>query len=279
MIGRNGIPYNIVPVEKKSMIVLWQQSGLYSGQKWLAYKLLTSSDHVVEGNGKEIEKWSSLMVRVREGASVAFNSGGTTPIVDGNSLTGQSSTATGTVNGDPMVTSGSWAGGNAAGWILITNVTGTFQVGETLLVGGQDLATSQGFRARDNYIRVYYGDRDAHGTASSNPLDNNRLANPRGQVDWPPDEVDEWAAENDHFTLVQWNSNLDSSVVRLGTSSEPNAIIRTNSYTTPSSGSFTRPEIGLHTFGKFSNKSYFDDFAIKTEGGGKETGFLPPIQQ
>jgi len=278
-LGLHSIPFDLVPVENTPLIVLWRQTNSFSTHQWLAYKVMQSSDHVITANGRYLEDWSTLVIRVKEAAGVSFNSGGTTPIADGDTLTGQTSGATGTVSGNPLVGSGSWASGNAAGWILLTNLTGTFQAGEALLVSGQDRATAQGFRPKDNYIRMYYGDVSAHGTANSNPLDNNRLSNPRGQVAWPPDEAASWDASNDNFTLVQWD-NVDGSVTLLSTLDEPNAIIRINTFTTPGSGTFAQPEIGLHTFGNASTVTYFDDFAIKIGGGGgSPTGFLPPVQQ
>jgi hypothetical protein len=65
-----------------------------------------------------------------------FTNGGTTAISSGNTVVGASSGATGVVNGTPVLTSGSWAGGNAAGMITFTTVTGAFSTGESLTVGG-----------------------------------------------------------------------------------------------------------------------------------------------
>jgi prepilin-type N-terminal cleavage/methylation domain-containing protein len=152
----------------------------------------------------------------------------------------------------------------------------------TLMVRLEERVPSSGRFAgqKVNDIRVFIGDTGAHGTANDDPLDNNRLANPRDQVNWPPDGVDETAADNDYFTLVQWNANLDGSVDRLGSGKELNAIIRSNSLTTPSSGSFTLAELGLHTWGWSSTDVSFDDFAVQLEGSaGGSTGFLIPIQE
>ena len=87
-------------------------------------------------------------------------------------------------------------------------------------------------------------------------------------------------ATNDYFTLVQWNADLDPSVERLGTESEQDAIIRSNTLTTPSSGPFTQAEIALHTWGWSSNNTYFDDFAVRLPGDSTAVaGFLPAVQE
>lgn len=70
---------------------------------------------------------------------LTFTSGGTTAIVTGNTITGQTSGATATVL-HVVLTSGSWAGGDAAGRMYIKSQTGTFQA-ENLLVSAVDLAT------------------------------------------------------------------------------------------------------------------------------------------
>ena len=131
-----------------------------------------------------------------------------------------------------------------------------------------------------NDIRAYIADVNPHGSPGTDPLDNNRKAHPRDQVNWPPDDVDDTSAANDTFTLIQWDPNLDASVDRIGTGNELNAVIRSNSLTTPSSGAFTQSELALHTFGSSSADVFFDDFAVRLENSsGGEMGFLPPVQQ
>ncbi|MCD6139267.1 MAG: hypothetical protein J7J91_12005, partial [Deltaproteobacteria bacterium] len=226
---------------------------------------------------------ATLMVRVKEAASLKFNNGGGAAIADSDKVIGETSGAQGTVQGTPIISSGSWAGGDAAGIITLNKVTGTFQNGETLLViGSSATATVQGYRDRDNYIKAYYGDLSGYGTANANPLDYSKCGNPRGEVHWPPDEVEDWAPDNDYFTLIQWDAINTSvgSVALIPSLSEPNAIIRTNAITTPSSGTFDWPELGLHTFGTSSTNVYFDDFAIQAEVPiSPEPIHLPPIQE
>jgi len=156
----------------------------------------------------------------------------------------------------------------------------------------ENIAESAPFTGeRVNNIKVYVGDLSSHdeGNADGSPLDAKRYGNPRwnnppaeGEIHWPPDEVADWAAENDYFTLVQdWVVNgTETSIALTGTVDEPNAILRMNTFTTPDSGTFTQEEIGLHTFGSTSTSVYFDDFAIKLPGAaGGGSGFSPPIQQ
>jgi hypothetical protein len=233
--------------------------------------------------------WPTLLVRAREAASVSFQNGGTEPIQTGDTVVGGSSGASGVVSRRPILRSGSWSGGDAAGELLLHEVSGTFSNGENLLVGGQALASASGFRAKDNYIQAFIGDPDAHGDPNSDPLDRNRTGNPRGRLNWPPFDVADTEPSNDHFTLIQWNDNLDGSVQRMGSGKEKDSIIRTGTLTSPDGGfPPDRPEVGLHTWGWGSRNGnpnenavpdiYFDDFGLRllSSGGG---GFAPAIQE
>lgn len=74
------------------------------------------------------------------GHQVDFTSGGVTPIVDGDTITGATSGATATV-GRVVVQSGDWAAGDAVGYLVLTGISGTF-VAENLNVGAStNLAT------------------------------------------------------------------------------------------------------------------------------------------
>ena len=284
----DGIPDEVCPVNKQAMIVLWQEKPANTVQ-WLAYKTLTSADGVIESNNNRLVDWSTLLVRVVEAASLEFTGGaGPTPLY-GDTITGANG-ATARVNGTPILSSGAW-GSNAAGVLTIDTVSGTFQSG-TLTVTRTGTGTigtvnyTGTYRAKDNYIRVYYGNTSNLGTANANPLDNNRLGDARlttgGAVTWPVDDVANWAAANDAFTLVQWNDNLNlttGNALRMGTGTEAKAIIRTNALPSPSSGTFTQPEIGLDTWGNSSTSVYFDDFGLQALAPGQTQGFLPAIQQ
>jgi len=231
---------------------------------------------------------ATLMVRVKEAATVSFT-GGATPIEVGDIVT-QTNGARGTVIETPILESGDWDSGNAAGIIMLNklhrNIDGTittpFADGLALNVNGVQRATaasSNSFRPRDNYIRLYYGDKDGYGTANDKWLDYKKHGNPRGELHWPPDEVDDTEADNDYFTLVQWDevNSTVSSLDKISSLDEPDAILRTNELTT-STGIFTDTEIGLHTFGNNSTSVYFDDFGLQTDVPTSE-GFLPAVQQ
>jgi len=266
-------------------VVLWKRTA--SGFTWLAYKILSAGNCVTTpvGGYPRLTDWANLQVRVLEALPLSFTNGGPTIPLYGQTLVGATSNATARVNGSPIVSSGSWAGGNAAGILTLDRVEGNFVSGENLVADGVVVGRSSGtLGARTNFLRAYYGDPSAHGTANAVPTDDNRLSNPRVTsgsvtVHWPVDDVSAWAAENDYPTLVQWDG-VNTGVTRLGTGTELNAVIRDASLTTPTSGSFTRSEVALHTAGDTSNSVYFDDFALQVEGSSaSSTGFLPPLQQ
>lgn len=277
------------------MIVLWQEAPADT-VRWLAYKILTydSGNGILSDTaGKYLADWDTLVVRVIEADSLSFTqNGGTTPLAYGDTITGASSGATAVINGTPILTSGtSWSAGNAQGVLTVSAATKNtggviqFQSGEALRVNGVTRATYTGTcRYKDNYIRVYYGKDAASLVASSIATDNGRKRHQRSaELQWPKDNITDWAADNDYFTLVQWDTNINTSagggLTLMGSGSEPNAIIRTNTLVTPSSGTFTRPEVGLDTWGSSSTNVYFDDFGLAAPAPGQTQGFLPGIQQ
>jgi hypothetical protein len=226
---------------------------------------------------------ATLMVRLREAASITFDSGGSAAPINRDTVVGQTSGAIGKIQMDPVLASGSWATNDAAGLMTITNLNGTFQIGETVTMSAS--ATSvivQGFSARDNYLRAFYGYRDACGVPSAQYLDEDKLASPRGSLNWPPENVSEWEAANDYFTLVQWDAvNASVLTAELVTSlDEPNAVIRSwePELLTDPLGGFTDIELGLHASGKGALNAYFDDFGLKAvvETG---SGATQPIQE
>lgn len=92
-------------------------------------------------------------------------SGGFSAINNGNTVTGASSGASGAVQ--VVVDSGSWSGGDAAGVLVFSSVSGTFQSGESLRVSGSSKAISSGsdfdigWFARNEWFRnVYYAVAD-----------------------------------------------------------------------------------------------------------------------
>ncbi len=228
---------------------------------------------------------ATLMVRVMEASSVTFINGGSVSIEDGDMVVGQTSGGRGTVSGTPILQSGSWAGNSAAGTLLLRNTTGTFSVGEQIkVIGSTATFKVTEYRIRDNFIRAYYGDKTGCGSTTNSPLDSQRGAMRRGTVFWPPDEIADWSATNDYFTLVQWDeikSDLGENTVKLiGSIDEPKAIIRSNTLTSPTSGPLGKPELGLHAFGQGATNVYFDDFAVQADiGAPRNIGFVRTIQE
>lgn len=73
-----------------------------------------------------------------------FDTGGPTELVDDMRLVGRTSGATGVIL-DVSLTSGSWAGGDAAGFLVLYKVTGSFQDDEVIAVSGADDSFNVGF--------------------------------------------------------------------------------------------------------------------------------------
>ncbi len=148
---------------------------------------------------------------------------------------------------------------------------------------------------RVNDLRVYLGTTTSRGTPDGAPTNALRAGNPRwtdggdpvalSEVVWPPADPADWDAAHDRYTLIRnWvlNTNYTSNISLTGTTDEPSAILRLNTHTTdPNADSFTRQEIGLHTFGNSSTSVYFDDFAIQMAGTttSGSRGYRAPIQE
>ncbi len=129
---------------------------------------VTLPNHLAMGWGK----WAEFRLRMSRnvvadhpivsdtGRALRF-SGGFSTINNGNTVSGATSGASGAVQ--VVVESGSWSGGNAAGVLFFSNVTGSFLSGETLRVSGSSKATAAGtdfdigWFARNEWFRnVYY---------------------------------------------------------------------------------------------------------------------------
>ena len=146
-------------------------------------------------------------------------------------------------------------------------------------------ATATAFRERDNYIRAYLGDPNGCGAGDDIPFNALRKGYARtDDIKWPPDNVADWSADDDYFTLVQWdqvNTAGVSSIAKITSIDEPDVILRSSESTfrTPDTYTFDNPELGLQTFGHGSTNVYFDDFAVQVELKVSKTGFLPTVQQ
>jgi prepilin-type N-terminal cleavage/methylation domain-containing protein len=285
-------------------IVLWKRNN--AGFTWLAYRTLTVADGVVtytsSSKAWRLVNWSTLMVRVAEGYSLTFNNGGGTvgvgvPIKEGDVIETLDKTSSARVVMTPVLTGGSWTARSAAGTFVLANiVTGTTAIanGVSLYVNGVELARATGgiVNTKKNYLRVYFTDPTAEGTANNVETDSDhRKANPRNSVNWPPDDLTELAASSDYdyVTLAQW-TGYNTGISALTSTSEPNAIIVDSDLTTPTwtatstIADFVFPNgnggdsIALVTSSGSATSTYYDDFAIQLDQKAG-TGFLPPIQQ
>lgn len=106
--------------------------------KGVGYALRELSD----GSGAGLFKGTAngwLLVNL--GRKLSFTGGLPAGIAEGDTVTGATSGATGVVR-RVVVQTGTFAGSNAAGYLIIPTVTGTFNNGEVLRVGGTDRATT-----------------------------------------------------------------------------------------------------------------------------------------
>lgn len=95
--------------------------------------------NTADGTAKQIYKSStSGWTLVPLGYEMAFNTG-TVELVDGNTITGQSSGATATIT-RVAVSSGSFTAGTAAGYLNFASATGTFTAGENLRISSTTYA-------------------------------------------------------------------------------------------------------------------------------------------
>jgi hypothetical protein len=110
----------------------------YLSGDWFAVRNATGN-----ASAKVYKATISGWTEVNLGRQISFTSGGTTPIEEGNTITGATSGATATVT-RIIIDSGSWVGGNASGRLILSTQTGNFAA-ENLNVGANtDLATVAG---------------------------------------------------------------------------------------------------------------------------------------
>lgn len=251
----------------KPAIILWKrQGGTFA---WLAYKLLTNADLVVNASDNLVD-WSNLQVRLIEAYPLDFENGGPSPLMSGAIVVGETSRAMARISGTPVITSGSWASRDVVGILTLTNISRAFSSGENLTVNGTILAKASGtLGVKTNFIRAYYGDADATNPDTSDiiPTNKNRKRSPRTEIHWPVDNVSDWKAENDFMTLVKWDDDVQAPALRLGGSGgdakEENAIIKDSSLITPFIGAIDHSGIALHATGSSADSTYFDDFAVQ----------------
>jgi hypothetical protein len=232
---------------------------------------------------------SALAVRLIEGASVVFTNGGPAEIKDGDIIS-QGAGVQARVKGDPILTAGNWTAANAAGVIVLKNVTAPFVAGEPFaVVGSATTGSVAAYGPKDNYIRAYYGHFDTtdSGTANDVATDVNKRGNPRGQINWPPDTLSGWAGSTDYFRQVRWDvvntaevDTLTRLVSKNAEGGEKEVVVKTAepTFLTPDIGLVTQPEFGLHTLGDGSANIFFDDFALQLDAHAKK-GFAHTIQE
>lgn len=121
-------------------------SGEIRGIQWYQDALYAFRDNA---GGTACDMYKSTVagwVQVALGFTLSFTSGGTYEIAESDTITGATSGATATVR-RIVLTSGSWTAGDAAGYIVLTTATGTFQA-ENLNVGANtNVATIAGDKA------------------------------------------------------------------------------------------------------------------------------------
>jgi len=271
--------WNLLTNANKPMIVLWRRdSNQFNGDgTWLAYMLLDQTSYIFDASGHTID-WSTVLVRVIEAASVKLNATSAPGINIGDTIAGKTIAG---ANGTAVVFRKiNDSDGKVV--LLLNNIVGTFTLPEVIVGVGYSYNTIE-YRARDNYIWVFYTDLTNH-SSNTTPLNNIRLGQSRDTISWPIINVQDWTTDADRFTLVAWNSNLNTSfltseypgktIVIMGSGNEAGAIIRTDLFTRPgpyaTSGAFPG-EIGLVSLGG-SNDAFFDDFAYYIRGGSGSSG-------
>ncbi|MFH1336536.1 MAG: hypothetical protein ABII96_08460, partial [Candidatus Zixiibacteriota bacterium] len=259
----------------KSMIVLWRRDSNHANGdgSYLAYKILDEHSYIFDASG-HIKDWTTLVVRVIEAASVKLQVGDAPNINKGDIITG----ATGAAMVFRKIND---IDGNVV--LLLNKISDTFTRPAT--IAGYNTDGTWGYRSRDNYIWVFYTDPANHSSNTtpmepSSPSYNVRLGQLRGDIYWPIYEVPSWTAADDKFSLVNWNSNLNTTlfnneyptqtihIMGFG-KKEEGAIIRTDLFTRPGpydvSGDFPG-EIGVVSLGGV-NDAFFDDLAYRFLGG------------
>lgn len=221
---------------------------------------------------------STLLVRLREAAVVAFDQGGPEAIQQGDWVYGETSGTRGRVLVPPLLTDAGWNTNSAAGTLLLNRLgvnPGGFQSGEDLLVAGRIGSISARVVSFDNaterkvnIIKAFYASSTSSGAADSDPMDPDTRAYPRLQGDapfrWPPYEDDNWTAEQDYFRLVRWDA-INSLAGLSYVDGSDQTVIRSfdEDLQSPPLNSAVNAELGLHAYGAGADNVYFDDFGLR----------------
>lgn len=105
-------------------------------------KVYAWRNHTDNLSTRMYEATTSGWTQINLGYQLSFT-GGTAEIFDGNTVTGATSGATGVV-ARVVHESGTWSGGDAAGRLILSSTTGTFQASENLQVSAATKAVSGG---------------------------------------------------------------------------------------------------------------------------------------
>ncbi|MFH2044074.1 MAG: hypothetical protein ABIK92_02890 [Pseudomonadota bacterium] len=274
--GTGSFPYYY----SQPAIILWKKDD--SGFAWLAYKVLTDTDFVVDSSGNLVD-WSNLQVRLIEAYPLDFTNGVSSLLLSGAIITGETSGAKARISGSPIMTSAT------DGTLTLANICipcspatcPAFQNGENLLVNKTVCGQASGILgAKTNFIRVYYSDEGSHG-ANINPTDNTRGSNPRdAAIHWPVENMSNWELENDYMTLLTWDGinaivnppeilTEQIKVDNIPTFAQFDTIIKDGSLLTPTPPDCTTilpidySGIALHATGTSADSTYLDDFAVQ----------------
>jgi hypothetical protein len=127
-------------------------------QQWarflLRYVILGSLWLVFQGTGGKWSKQPLLrspflkLVGMFAGQRVDFQGGRLASPVIGETLVGLESRASGVVAFDPVVSDGTWQGGDAQGYVILTDTSGEFRAGEGLSRDGETQISDSGVIAR-----------------------------------------------------------------------------------------------------------------------------------
>jgi len=308
-----------------TFLIIWQRKpkGTTYDYNWLSYRLLNESADfpeiasdgiIVDSTKGAIRDWSTLGVRVKEISRLwvtITNSTEYSKIKRGDFISLKKSSG----GGGP---DGPYAGGycydtpltetSGHGKFLLTRVNRDsnavirpFTDTQTLYFKDTPVATIQDHHDQVNFIQAYVSRTDENGTPGPTEMigiDKKRKGNPRGQVNWFPEDHEILDASNDYHRVIQWmewnekdattdrhlygdydgmmvsaedpwtrnDYNIDQIFARLATILTPSGTgLETF---TPENN----PEIGIHSYGAVSDTGvssgidmYFDDFAIRAE--------------
>ncbi|BBO66985.1 hypothetical protein DSCA_09150 [Desulfosarcina alkanivorans] len=202
---------------------------------------------------------ATLLSRFKASKSLTFEYNGLEAIEPGDRIF-QPNGASASVYGDPLMNTNN----PDSGTLLLDQVNGNFEIGNISVIGKTDVATVTGsYEDAYHFIKAYYGTDSGCGTRTDNPLDSDKGANPiAGELNWPPDEGMPWTAENDNFTLIQWDAVNDDlpTVSVISSAAAENTVIRSTEPSLTGLGA----TLGLHTFGNGSLNVYFDDFGYQS---------------